>query len=159
MTVSANPGIRWLYCLAIISAVLPPEFYGAWIRSVTEGTTYAKTLFAGNFLLLPLFVYRVYLVARYPYTLDAHIPNGGIRTLRVLAVIAMLIGIVASVAIWLVNLGALTVIYDPVKATVASHSVILVLYVISSAALFGWLAFELSRLLGFEAGLLRERGS
>ena len=155
MKIPATRTIKWLYCLAIVSVIFTSKLLepGAWIILMASGGISGMMLFIGPILLLAFIIYRVYSVARYSHTLDAYITSGSVRALRTISIAAMFVGGVALFGTFIVKEIALLIFGR------AFYIPGLFLYVISNAGLIGWLLFELSRLLGFEAMVAEDRGS
>ena len=155
MKISATRTIKWLYCLAIISVIFTSKLIepGAAIIVMASGGVSGMLLVIGPVLLLAFIIYRVNSVARHSHTLDAYITSEAIRALRTISIAAMFVGGVVLFGTFIVKEIAVLIfgrtLYLPG----------LFLYVISNAGLIGWLLFELSRLLGFEAMVAEDRGS
>ena len=156
MKTESSRGLKWLYCLTLITLIFPSGMYGAasWAGLVTGGG-----LLSGGMLLLlivPL-IYRIIVVARNPHTLDAYITSTRIKILRNLAIFFMATGLIGSFAIFFIQPLALSIFGKPGDSGVAFFVVGIFIYLLSSAGILGLLMFEASRLFGFEAQLKEEQ--
>lgn len=151
MKLEVSRSMKWLYCLTLIAAIFPTGVFGAsgWMGLVTGGG-----LLQGGFIfVIPLLLivgYRVFLVTRKPHTLDSCITGKGIKALRVMGIVLMVIGMVASIGILFLKPLTLGIFGTPGDAGIAFFAMGMWLYFFSSAGLYGLLLFEASRLLGFE---------
>lgn len=154
MKIEASRLVKWLYCLTLITAIIPSGLFGAagWVGLATGGGILSGGIFAIVFLLVIfIFIYRIVLVARNPHRLDAYIPSTRVKFLRYLGIFLMAIGLIGSVTIFFIKPLALSIFGQPGDGGVAFFVVGMLIYLISSAGLSGLIMFEASRLFGFEA--------
>ena len=138
--------LKWLYCLALVSSVIPALSSG-WV---------ALAMGAVGLFQLPLlivYVYRIQMVVRHPATLDAFVSNWRLAALRKLGIALMLLGAIAAFAMPFSSYLAVSIFGSMGPSGVAAFVVGVWLAMASSAGFFGVVCFELSRLLGFEAML------
>ena len=92
MKSKASRGMKWLYCLTLITVIFPSGMYGA---TSWAGLAAGGGLFSGGLLLLLVvpIIYRVILVARDPDRLAAYVSSARIKLLRNLAIFFMTIGL------------------------------------------------------------------
>lgn len=152
MKTEASRLLKWLYCLTLITAIIPSGLFGAagWVGLATGGGILSGGIFA-IVILLVIFIYRIVLVARNPHRLDAYIPSTRVKFLRYLGIFLMAVGLIGSAAIFLIKPLALSIFGQPGDSGVAFFVVGMLIYLISSAGLMGLIMFEASRLFGFEA--------
>lgn len=157
MKTEARRSLKWLYCLTLISAIFPSGLLGAagWVGLATGGGLLSGGMVAVSIFLV-IVIYRIVLVARSPYTLDAYVVGTPIKLLRYLAIFLMVIGLIGSFAIFFIRPLALGIFGQPGNGGVAFFVMGVMIYLISSAGLAGLLLFEASRLFGFEARLKDE---
>jgi hypothetical protein len=157
MKTEASRSLKWLYCLTLIAAIIPSGLLGAagWVGLATGGGLFRWGIFAVT-ILLAIFIGRIVLVIRSPFTLDAYITSTPVRLLRLLGILLMAIGLIGSFAIFFIRPLALALFGGPGDGGVVFFVMSLMFYFISSAGLSGLLMFEASRLLGFEASLSDE---
>jgi hypothetical protein len=104
-------------------------------------------------IFLAAFIYRIVLVARNPHRLDAYVTNTPVRLLRNLGILLMVLGLIGSFGIFFIGPLAMGIFGKAGDGGIAFFVVGLVVSLISSAGLSGLLAFEASRLFGFESRL------
>lgn len=154
MQAEASRSLKWLYCLTLIAVIFPSGVLGAagWVGLATGGG-----LFRGGIImmliLLSLFIYRIVLVVRNSQTLHALIPSTRIKILRRIGIFLMAVGLLGSLAIFLLKPIALGIFGKPGDSGVAFFVTGMYLYLLSSVGFPGLLMFEASRLFGFEAQL------
>ena len=152
MKIEASRSLKWLYCLTLITAIIPSGLFGAagWVGLATGGGLFSGGIFALA-LLLAIFIYRIVLVVRHPHRLDAYIPSTSVKLLRYLSIFLMVVGLIGSFAIFFIRPLALGIFGQPGDSGVAFFVIGILIYLISSSGLLGLLMFEASRLFGFEA--------
>lgn len=152
MKTKVSRSLKWLYCLTLIAAIIPSGLFGAagWVGLATGGG-----ILSGGMLsvvtLLAIFICRAVLVMRNPHTLDAYITSMPVKLLRYLGIFLMVVGLIGSFALFFIKPLALGIFGSPGDSGVAFFVVGVMIYLISSAGLSGFLIFEASRLFGFEA--------
>jgi hypothetical protein len=119
-----------------------------WIGLAMGGSLAAAGSMTAILVLAAGAVFRIYQVMRYPHALDAYVPNKFVATLRVLAYIAMLVGGVAGIGLFLVRPLALLIFKAPGEAGIAYFVTAVYLAVGTSLGWKGCLAFEISRWFG-----------
>ncbi|MCF8198715.1 MAG: hypothetical protein K9J42_08115 [Sulfuritalea sp.] len=142
----ADRKLKWLYCLALVSSVIPALSSG-WV-ALAMGTV---ALF--QLPLLIAYAYRVQMVVRHPATLDAFVSNWRLAALRKLGIGLMFLGAIGAFAMPFSSYLAVAIYGSTGPSGVASFVVGVWLAMASSAGFFGVVCFELSRLLGFETML------
>ena len=154
MKTEISRSVKWLYCLTLIAGIFPSGLFGAsgWIGLATGGGMFSGGLVAVA-IFLAVFIYRIVLVVRDPHRLDAYVTSTSVRLLRILGIVLMVAGLIGSVGIFFIGPLAMVIFGKAGDGGVAFFVVGLVISVISSAGLSGLLAFEASRLFGFEARL------
>lgn len=152
MRTESSRGLKWLYCLTLITVIFPSGMYGAasWAGLATGGGLFSRGMLL--LLIVPI-VYRIVLVARDPDKLTAYVSSTRIKILRNLAIFFMATGLIGSFAIFFIQPLALSIFGKPGDSGVAFFVVGIFIYLLSSAGLLGLLMFEASRLFGFEAQL------
>jgi len=152
-----SSSVKWLYCLTLVTAVIPSGIFGAtaWVGLATGGGILSGGIVA-LIVLLAICIYRIAVVVRNPHTLDAYITSTRLKMLRSLSIFSMVIGLLGSFGIFLVQPLALSTFGKSGDSGVAFFVTGTVLYLISGAGLTGLLMFEASRLFGFEARIKAE---
>lgn len=150
MYLHAPSHLKWAYGLVVLSAVLPIGLASSgWVALATGGTPFGVP-FLGPVVLLFMGLYRVFLVAKIPGTLDAPETVGLGKALRKVGIFLLVFGAV---------IGALNLISRPLMLAVPSRYtsgapvffvVGMYLSMLGGLGLLGLTMFELSRLLGFE---------
>ena len=150
MYLRAPSYLKWSYVLVVLSAVLPIGLASSgWVALATGGTSLGVP-FLGPIALLVIGLYRVFLVAKIPGTLDAPEIAGLGNALRKIGVFLLVFG---------AFIGALNLISRPLLLAVPSRYtsgapvffvVGMYLSMLGGLGLLGLTIFELSRLLGFE---------
>ncbi|WP_157268443.1 hypothetical protein [Azohydromonas aeria] len=145
----ASLPLRWLYCLALVSVILPFGMSG-WVAMSVGGGPLQSLPFVGPLLFLGLGVWRIGLVIRHRDTLDAFVDGPAVTALRRLGIGCMAFGAVHL---------ALRLTTAPLIHSLTTHRsesgvefyvAGLFLALLGGAAALGLLLFEFSRLLGFE---------
>lgn len=157
MKTEASRSLKWLYCLTLVAAIYPTGLMGAagWVGLATGGGIFSGGIIAVA-IFLAIFIYRIVLVIRSPYTLDAYITSTKIKLLRNLAIFLMATGLIGSLSVFFIRPLTLGLFGHPGDSGVAFFVMSVMIYLISSAGLTGLLMFEASRLFGFEASLKEE---
>ncbi len=142
--------LKWAYALVVLSAVLPIGLASSgWVALATGGTSLGVP-FLGPIVLLVIGLYRVFLVAKIPGTLDAPEIAGLGSALRKIGIFLLIFGAV---------IGVLNLISRPLLLAVPSRYtsgapvffvVGMYLSMLGGLGLLGLTMFEFSRLLGFE---------
>lgn len=150
MYLRAPSYLKWAYALVVLSAVLPIGLASSgWVALATGGTSLGIP-FLGPIVLLVIGLYRVFLVAKIPGTLDAPEIAGLGSALRKIGIFLLIFGAV---------IGALNLVSRPLLLAVPSRFtsgapvffvVGMYLSMLGGLGLLGLTMFELSRLLGFE---------
>jgi len=135
---------RIAYCLVILGAILP--FGVAPSRWVAHARGLSSTMpFIDPVLLAALGIFRVYLVAHFPATLSSLPASGVAAALRMLGLIGIYIGVVATI---------LSLMHTFLTSRTESGAEFFMagvyLSLIGSSGLLGIFLFEFSRLLSFE---------
>lgn len=153
MRTKANQKLKWLYCLALIGAILPGFLAASSWVGLAMG-------WVGIFQLPLLFIYgyRILLVMRHPTTLDAFVPTSWHAVLRKLGIGLMLLGTLAAFGMAFSGPLAQMIFGSRGPNGIAAFVVAMWFALASGAGVFGVICFEISRLLGFE-DMLRPQGS
>jgi hypothetical protein len=151
MQQTASLSLKWAYALVILSAVLPIGLASSgWVALAAGGGASLGIPFLGPVVMLGLGLYRVFLVAKVPSTLDAFDVAGFGKALRKIGIFLLFVGAVV---------GALNLISRPLLLALPSQYtrgapvffvVGVYLSILGGLGLLGLIFFELSRLLGFE---------
>jgi hypothetical protein len=149
---SASLKLRWLYCLAIVSAIFPLGVSG-WVTMSLGVSTLGTVPFLGPLVLLLIGLVRIYQVATDAERLDAYEVSGLLRLLRVAGIVGMSLGVLYVI----LQLG-----YRPLVSKLFIHRsesgvefyvVGMYIALLSGMGSLGVLLFEASRLFGFETRL------
>jgi hypothetical protein len=147
---AAPVSLKWAYCLVLLFAVLPLGLAGSSWVALARGGIGSSLPLIGVLPMLFLALYRIYLVARVPGTLNSYIPGGFARTLRALGVFAIYLGALVSIA----SLIAGPLIRILMKSSAESGAAYFVagvyLSMLGRVGTLGLLCYELSRLVAFE---------
>ena len=156
-----NPPVvhRIAYCLVVLGAILPIGITASSWVALARGPSLGQTIpYVGPILLATVGLFRVYLVARFPATLCS-LPVSGIAVvMRVLGLIAIYIGVIATILGWIARPLMRAVLTSRTESGAEFFIVGVYLSLLRSSGLLGILLFEFSRLLGFEK-LARERNN
>lgn len=152
MKLEAGTSLKWLYCLTLITSILPTTFGARGWMSLATGNVLGPA-FIILLLWLAIYIIRISQVVRHTSTLDSFVPGGLTNGLRKLGIGLMILGCIGSIAILFSKQLALAFFGKPGDAGVAFFAMGMYLYFLASAGLPGIFVFEASRLLGFEANL------
>ncbi len=152
MYIPANPVLKGLYCLAVLSAVLPIELLSgsSWVAFGVRGDMIFGTSGIWRLLLLAVAVYRIVQVARSKIALGVFPSTPFVSGLRWVGIVCMAIGVLGALGMVFVEPLALAKYGKPGEAGIAFYVTSLQLYPFLIAGAPGVLLFELSRILGFE---------
>jgi hypothetical protein len=144
---------RVIYCAGLLSS-LPRvlAMSGGWVGLATGRSLGGSTLVTVIELLAAFAAFRIYQVARYPHALDAHASTKGVTAFRVLSLIAMVIGAVSAIGLFLVRPLTLLIFKTPGDAGIGYFVTAVFLVMGPSAGWMGCLAFEVSRRIGSAPG-------
>jgi hypothetical protein len=117
---------------------------------MTMGRT-GTVLFVGPILLLLLGAYRIFSVAKDKNLLNCPVLSGVPRVMRVLGILAMVLGAIAALAWPFIKPIALAIFGKPGDSGVAFYVVGVYLAIAKGFAPLGVVLFEASRLMGFES--------
>jgi hypothetical protein len=146
----ASKTIRWIYCLALLGAILPFGMSG-WVAA-TLGPS--PTLFAlpylGPVLFLAFGVWRIYGVARDPDLLDTYGQSRLLKILRGFGIFLMVLAVLSLVLRF--SAGPIVRSFVPQRSENGIEYYIFGVYlgILAGTGASGIVLFELSRLLGFE---------
>ena len=145
---------KWLYCLTLLASIFPSGLFASssWAALALGGGWMRGGLLLLLLWLIP-FVYRIFLVIRYPSTLDAFVTGKLVKTLRFLSILFMVVGVLGSLAILFVKPLAMGIFGQPGDAGIAYFVTGIFFYFISSVGLPSIILFEVSRLISFEEKL------
>ena len=157
MAVNASWQLRLLYVLAVLSAIIPFGMSG-WVALTMGQSPMPVVPYLGPIALLFVGFWRIYLVARYPGTLHSYVFDAGTKTLRILGIIAMVVGVIyllmrfgAGPLVRLLMGGRRT------ESGIEFYIVGVYLAFISGVGPLGILLFEASRVFGFEQHYRKQR--
>ena len=147
--------IKWAYSLVVLSAVIPIGLASSgWVGLATGGSSLGVP-FVGPIAILIIGLYRVFIVAKVPGTLDAPEIFGFGKVLRKIGTFLLYIGAVVG----LFNLVSRPLLHAlPSQYTSGAPVFFIVgvyLSLLGGLGLLGLISFELSRLLGFEQNIPR----
>lgn len=149
-----RPASFWLklfYCLTVLSAIVPIGLASSgWVRASTGGGFVSVVPFVGPLLLLALGLYRVFLVARVPGTLDSPPVAGVSALLRAIGVFCIYAGGLVGILNWVSRPLMHLLITKPSETGVEFYVVGVYLALAGGVVVLGLLLFEFSRLLAFE---------
>jgi hypothetical protein len=157
MLVTASWPLRLLYCLALLSAMIPFGISG-YVVATFGGRPTPLVPYAASIALLFLGLWRLYLVARHSSSLDSYVFDVGTRALRILGIVAMVVGVVYMLLKF--GGGPLVKLLRGGRQTesgVEFYVVQLYLTFISGVGPIGILLFEASRIFGFERNHRRQK--
>lgn len=157
MQVNASWKIRTLYCLAVLSAIIPFGMSG-WVAATVGPRPMPMVPYLGPIALLFVGLWRIYLVARYPSSLDSYIFDVGTRALRIVGIIAMVVGVLYLILRF--GAGPLMKLLRGGRRTesgVEFYVVGVYLTFISGVGPLGILLFEASRIFGFERNYRQQK--
>lgn len=150
-TESPRAGIatRVLYSAGLLS-LLPGTLVAnsGWVGLAMGGSLATIGGVTATLILAAGVIFRVYQIIRYPHALDAHGSSKFAAALRMLSYVAMFIGGIAGIGLFLVRPLALLIFKTPGDAGVAYFVTGMFLAVGASVGWKGCLAFEVSRWLG-----------
>ena len=150
---NASALLKWTYAIVILSAVLPIGLASSgWVALATGGgTSLARGIpLIGPVIMLTLGLYRIFLVAKVPGTLDMPKVIGIGKILRKVGVFLLIVGAI---------FGALNLISRPLMLLIPSSYTSgapiffifgMYLSILGGLGLLGLTLFEFSRILGFE---------
>lgn len=148
-----NPSVslRLAYCLVVLGAILPFGIAASgWVSLAKAPSLLGSVPIVAPLLMLALGGVRVYLVARYPTTLSSPPVSGGAAFVRVAGLVAIYVGVAATVLSWLAGPLMRTFMTTRTESGAEFFVVGLYLSFITGIGLLGLLMFEFSRLLAFE---------
>jgi hypothetical protein len=150
MWISATRSLKWAYVIVVLSMVVPIGAASSrWVALATGGGMTGIPVI-GSVVLLCLGIYRVATVLRSPDALASYQLPGFAGLLRTLGVLALYFGAVVAV----VNLAAVPLMMAFLKTHTESGAEYFVVGVFLSllrgVGALGLVAFELSRMIGFE---------
>jgi hypothetical protein len=157
MHLRAPSYLKVAYILVVLSAVLPIGLASSsWVSLATGGSGGVPIL--GPIVLLLLGLYRIFLVARVPGTLDAPDVAGLGIALRKIGIFLLIVGSLFA-ALNLVSRPLLMAVPSSYRSGAPIFFVAgMYLAVLSGLGMLGLTLFEFSRLLGFEQSA-REQNS
>ena len=149
MPLPAPTYLKAAYILVVLSTILPIGLASSsWVSLATGGTGGIPIL--GPIVLLLLGLYRIFLVAKVPGTLDAPDVAGLGIALRKIGIILLVVGSVFA-ALNLVSRPLMLLIPSSARNAAPIFFVAgMYLAILSGLGLLGLTLFEFSRLLGFE---------
>lgn len=149
MNITASRKLRLLYCLTLLGGIFPAALFGAsgWVGLATGGGLFGW-LGTGALVVLVFVLHRVYQVIRFSSALDARAGNFGVKALRVVGILGMLVGTLATLGMFFSGPLTLMIFGKPGDGGVAFFFTGVMLYMLSTLGWLGWFLFELSRLIG-----------
>ena len=147
----ASIGFRICYCIAVLGAIVPMGLASSgWVRASTGGSFAGLLPLVGMVPYVALGLYRVFLVARVPGTLDSPPASGVAAVLRSVGVLCVYAGAVVAVLNWASRPLMRMLVTKPSETGVEFFVAGLYLALASGVGVLGLLLFEFSRLRGFE---------
>jgi hypothetical protein len=144
----APRSLKWAYSLTMLAAVFPlSAFVSSWVQLVSGDWS---ILFLGTLFFMALGLYRIFLVARVPGTLDSREPRGIASVFRKLGIAGIYAG--AVIAVITVLAGPLTRLLVTQRSDSGIEYFVIGIYVVLLGGIgkLGLVLFEFSRLLAFE---------
>ena len=143
MNTPASLRMKALYCATLLSFFVSCVFgSGGWIGMVFGG----GLLPGGPLIWLPFILWRIYVVFRRPDALSASAnPSRTATICRNFGIFLMLIGLVASVAIFMRRQLTMLLVRDAGDDGIVFFVVGVGLYMLSNAGILGVAVFEISR--------------
>ncbi|MBK6323646.1 MAG: hypothetical protein IPF38_16235 [Burkholderiales bacterium] len=152
MHYSTSSSLKWAYILVVLSSVIPIGLAkSGWVGMATGGSVFGGVPFVGPVLFLVMGLYRVVSIVRGTGTLDSHKISGLALVLRKAGIVGIYFG--AVVAVLNLVAGPLMKMFMTHKTESGAEFFIVGVYLALAGGLgvLGLVAFEFSRLLGFEA--------
>ena len=147
----ASFSLKIFYCLTVLSIIVPFGLASSgWVRVSTGGSLLGLIPFVGPLLFLALGLYRVFLVARLPGTLDSPPVAGVAAVLRAIGVFCVYAGALAGILNWLSRPLMRMLVTKPSETGVEFYVVGAYLALAGGVGVLGVLLFEFSRLLAYE---------
>jgi hypothetical protein len=147
----ASTSLKIVYGLVVVGIILPFGLANSsWVRMTTGGSPLMLIPMLAPLALLLIGLYRIYMVARVPGTLDLPEVDGIAAAMRAIGIVCLYIGAVGTVLSWL-GIPLTKMIFRKGSGTGIEFYVVGVYLAMASG--FGWLGlllFEFSRLIGFE---------
>jgi hypothetical protein len=160
MNRQASFPFRLFYCLAVLGTIVPIGLANSgWVRASTGGTLVSLVPFAGPILFLALGLYRVFLVARVPGTLDLPPVAGIASVLRAIGAFCIYAGAVVGILNWVSRPLMRLLVTRPSETGVEFYVAGVYLALAGGVGALGLLLFEFSRLLGFERARTPKEGT
>lgn len=146
---SASNGLRLIYCLAVLSAVLPFGMSG-WVALTVGRSPLQSVPYIGWIVVLLLGAWRIYAVARFRGTLDSFVYGGVLKFLRGAGILCMTVGAGALILRLASKPLVMALVHQRSDDGIEFFVVGLFLALIGGVGSLGLVFFELSRLVGFE---------
>ena len=148
---SASLPLKWAYALVILSSVVPIGLASSgWVSLAVGGGASLGIPFLGPIAMLGLGIYRVFLVAKVPNTLDSPEIVGFGKTIHKVGIFLLFVGAVIGI----LNLISRPLLHALPSQYTSGAPVFFIVGIYLSLAtglgLLGLILFEFSRLLGFE---------
>ena len=151
MNLSASARLKWAYALTVLAAVLPIGLASSgWVALTTGGSSFSAIPIVGPLVFVALGLYRVYLVARVPGTLDSVQVTGPARFLRAAGVCGLYVGAVIAVLNLFSRPLMQLLITNRSESGVEFYVVGVYLALLGGIGVLAIVLFEFSRLLAFE---------
>ena len=151
MSKEASLLTRVSYCVVLLGAILPIGLakYG-WVALATGSSLAGSVPYVGPILFLIIGIYRVYVVARTPSTLNATQSSGFISFLRAAGIFLLYVGAVATILGWIAAPLMHLLLQSRTESGAEFFFVGAISALVGRVGVFGLLLFELSRLRSFE---------
>ena len=148
---SPSAALRLAYCLVVLGAILPFGVAASGWVALAGGMSLLSLLPPVELLLaLAIGGFRIYLVARFQTTLSSPPVSGFARLARALGLIAIYVGVVATVLSWIARPLMRAFMTSRTESGAEFFVVGLYLSLLGGIGLLGIFMFEFSRLLAFE---------
>lgn len=152
--IRASWGLKCVYCIAILAAVVPIGLAASGWVTLTLGRSASPVgglTVLGPLILLAVGLYRIWTVVRLSGTLDAFEVAGVAKVLRGIGVLALYVGAFIAIVNWVGGPVMRMLITAPSESGVEFYVAAVFLGLLSGIGTLGLTLFELSRLLSFEA--------
>jgi hypothetical protein len=152
--IRASWGLKCVYCIAILAAVVPIGLAASGWVTLTLGRSASPVgalTIVGPLILLAVGLYRIWTVVRLSGTLDSSEVIGIAKVLRGIGVLALYVGAIVAIVNWVAGPVMRMLITTPTQSGVEFYVVGVFLALLTGIGTLGLVLFELSRLLSFEA--------
>ena len=151
MSQSTSFSTRVAYCVTLLGAILPIGLAKSGWVSLAAGHGFAGGIpYLGPIALLIVGLYRIYVVARVPSTLNSEPVAGFIAFLRTAGIILLYVGAIAAVLGWIAGPLMHSLMRSRAEGGAAFFALGVIFALLGRVGVIGLILYELSRLRGFE---------